>query len=222
MTWLSAALPYVGGGVLGAAFTYGLTWVRERRRTLDAYRAPQRQAIGDIVASTHELMLRELESRTTQTEMIQHIRQDVLPSAQLVGQLWATAAALGKATLDADRALQIGRLTIVDAPCWEAMWVAYVALSSLRQAMAARVDAPDMRSADEIVRYVEDIRVLADRYNESVLALVVAAADRVSPAETVWNRRRRRAARRRLGERFVSATEALQRTDDPRQPQEGN
>ncbi|AYJ06359.1 hypothetical protein MAA44156_03430 [Mycobacterium avium subsp. avium] len=64
MTWLSAALPYVGGGVFGAAVTYGLTWVRERRRTLDAYRAPQRQAIGDIVAATHELMLRELESRT--------------------------------------------------------------------------------------------------------------------------------------------------------------
>jgi hypothetical protein len=85
------------------------------------------------------------------------------------------------------------------------MGVAYVALSGPRRAMAARVDVPDMRSADEIARYVEDIRLLADRYNESVLALVVAAADRVSPAETVWNRRYRRAARHRLGERFGSA-----------------
>ena len=70
-------------------------------------------------------MLRELESRTAQTEVIQHIRRDVLPTAQLVGQLMATAAALGKATLDAERALQIGRLTIVDARCWEAMGAAY-------------------------------------------------------------------------------------------------
>ncbi|UQX12612.1 hypothetical protein [Candidatus Mycobacterium methanotrophicum] len=56
MTWLSAALPYVGGGVLGAALTYALTWVRERRRILDAYRAPQRQATGDIVAAAHEFI----------------------------------------------------------------------------------------------------------------------------------------------------------------------
>jgi hypothetical protein len=53
MTWLSAALPYVGGGVLGAGVTHGLTWVRERRRTLDAYRAPQRQALGEIITATH-------------------------------------------------------------------------------------------------------------------------------------------------------------------------
>lgn len=95
MTWLSAALPYVAGGFFGAAVTFGLTWVRERRRTLDAYRAPQRQAIGDIVAATHEFMLRDLESRTAQTEVIQHIRDDLPPSVQLVGQLWATAAAAG-------------------------------------------------------------------------------------------------------------------------------
>lgn len=219
MTWLSAALPYIGGGVLGAAATYGLTWVRERRRTLDAYRAPQRQAIGDIVAATHELMLRELESRTAQTEVIQHIRRDVLPPAQLAGQLWATAAALGRATLDAERALQIGRLTIVDAPCWEAMGAAYVALNSLRRAMAARVDAPDMQSPEEIENYVEGIKVLADQFNQCVLALAIAAADRVSPAETICNRRRRRAARRRLGARFGSAAEALQRRDEPQQPQ---
>jgi len=218
MTWLSAALPYVGGGVLGAALTFGLTWVRERRRTLDAYRAPQRHAIGDIVAATHELMLRELESRTTQTDVIQHISRDVLPPAQLAGQLWATAAALGKATLDAERALQIGRLTIVDAPCWEAMGAAYFALNNLRRAMAARVDAPDMQSPEEIVHYVEGIKALSDQYNQSVLALVIAAADRLSPAETVCNSRRRRAARRRLGKRFGSATGAPQPMDEAQQP----
>ncbi len=217
-TWLSAALPYVGGGVLGSAVTYGLTWVRERRRTLDAYRAPQRQAIGDIVAATHELMLRELESRTAQTEVIQHIRQDLLPTGQLMGQLMATAAALGKATLDAERALQIGRLTIVDAPCWESTGAAYVALNSLRRAMAARVDAPAMESPEEIEHYVGGIEALAEQFNQNVVALVIAAADRVSPAETMWNRRRRRAARRRLGERFGSVSEALQRTDEPQQP----
>jgi len=42
LTWLPEALKYIGSGALGA---YVLTWARERRRTLDAYRAPQRQAI---------------------------------------------------------------------------------------------------------------------------------------------------------------------------------
>lgn len=218
MGWLSAALPYVGGGIFGAALTFALTWVRERRRTLDAYRAPQRHAIGDIVAATHELMLRELDSRTVQAEMIQHIRRDVQPPAQLAGQLWATSAALGRATLDAERALQIGRLTIVDVPCWEAMGVAYFALNNLRHAMATRVDAPDMQSSEEIEHYAEGIKALSDEYSQSVLTLVIAAADRLSPAETVRNRRRRRAARRRLGERFGTATAATRPMDAPPQP----
>lgn len=94
------------------------------------------------------------------------------------------------------------------------MGASYVALDSLRRAMAARVDASDMESPDEIEHYVEDIKVLANRYNQSVLDLVIAAADRVSPAETMRNRRRRRAARRRLGERFGSAANALQHKDE--------
>lgn len=210
-TGLSAAVPYIGGGVFGAALTYGLTWVRERRRTLDVYRAPQRRAIGDIVTAAHALMMCELESRTAITEVIQQIRQDESPT----GQLMATAAAMDKATLDAERALQIGRLTIVDAPCWEAMGVAYVELSRLRAAMAARVDAPEMQSPEEIEHYIEGIKVLAEQVNESVLALVVAAADRVSPAETMWNRRRRRGARRRIGEHHQQRLAA----DTPDQPQ---
>lgn len=185
--------------------TYGLTWVRERRRTLDAYRAPQRQAIGDIVAATHALMLCELEARTAQTAVIEHARRDVLPAPEILAALMTTETELGKATLDAERAFQIGRLTIVDAPCWEAMGEAYISLSGLRQAMAARVGAPDMESANEVERYVDRIKGLAAQYNESVLQLVIAAADRVSPAETVRNRRQRQGARRRLSDRIANS-----------------
>jgi hypothetical protein len=55
--------------------TYGLTWLRERRRILDAYRAPQRHAIGDIITETHALMIRELEMRTALTELVEQIRR---------------------------------------------------------------------------------------------------------------------------------------------------
>lgn len=206
MTWLSTALPYVGGGVLGAAMTYGLTWVRERRRTLDAYRAPQRQAIGDIVAATHALMIRELEARTAQNAVLNHVRRDALPTPEVLAALMTTGAELGKATLDAERAFQIGRLTIVDAFCWETMGEAYITLSSLRQAIAARVGAPDMESVNEVEQYVDHIKDLAARCNESVLRLVIAAADRMSPTETVRNRRQRQAARRRLSQRIANST----------------
>jgi len=43
--------------------------------------------------------------------------------------------------------------------------------------------------------------VLAEQFNQSVLAMVRKAAERVSPAETSGNRRRRRDAHRRLAQR---------------------
>jgi hypothetical protein len=52
-TWLSAALPYLGGGFFGAAF-HLCRDVPARASPLSR-RVPgaQRQAIGDIVAATH-------------------------------------------------------------------------------------------------------------------------------------------------------------------------
>ncbi len=97
------------------------------------------------------------------------------------------------------------------------MGVAYVEPSRLRAAMAAMVDAPKMESPEEIERYVEGMKVLAEQVNENVLAQVVAAADRVSPAETMWNRRRRRrrCAHCRIGEHHQQPLAA----DTPDQPQ---
>jgi type IV secretory pathway VirB6-like protein len=49
------------------------------------------------------------------------------------------------------------------------------------------------------------LKVLAEQFNQSVLAMVRKAAERVSPAETLGNRRRRRDARRRLAQRYQEA-----------------
>jgi|HubBroStandDraft_3_1064219.scaffolds.fasta_scaffold04686_3 hypothetical protein len=73
MTWLPGALKYIGSGAVGA---YVLTWARECRRTLDAYRPPQRQAIGEILTAPHTLMMCELEKRMSMTELVNKIRQE--------------------------------------------------------------------------------------------------------------------------------------------------
>lgn len=127
---------------MGAAFTYAVTSPRERRRSLDTYRAPQRQAIGDIVTATHELMVRELEARTVLTDQIDQMRRgEWTAEVMTVMDLIASPQALfGRASLDAERAMQIGRLAIVDPPAFEALGVAYFALNALRRAMAARAD----------------------------------------------------------------------------------
>ena len=203
MTWLSEAHKYIAsgvlGGVLGSWVTYGLTFPRERRRTRDAYRGPQRRAIGEILTATHALMLRELEMRTAMTEMVQQVRQlrqqedlDV-PAEQLVAavkamgeQLQAAMASLGSALLDVDRAFSIGTLTIVDPPCWEAMGGAYIEFDQIRSAMQAGA-ATEMRTVEEIEQYTRTVADHATQFNKGVGALVRAAQYRVSPAETFVN-----------------------------------
>src|SRR5271169_4734948 len=137
MTSLSEALRYIGsGGVVGAGATYVLTLVRERRRSLDAYRAPQRQAIGDIIVATHAFMMRELEMRTGMNELVEQIRQSQQEDFDVPGeQLMAAMGAMGSALLDIERAFHIGTLTIVDAPCWEAMGAAYFKFDEIRSLM---------------------------------------------------------------------------------------
>jgi hypothetical protein len=117
-------------------------------RSLDTYRAPQRQAIGEIVAATHELMLRELEARTVLTDQIEQIRRGEWPTevTTVMDVIASPAAKFGRASLDAERPMQIGRLTIVDPPAFEALGVAYFALNTLRRAMAARADGPPMQT----------------------------------------------------------------------------
>lgn len=52
---LSAIALAVGGGLAGSALTYALTWLREYRRSMDLFRAPQRDAIAGLSPSTSRL-----------------------------------------------------------------------------------------------------------------------------------------------------------------------
>jgi hypothetical protein len=226
LPWLSEALKYIGSGALGAAVSWGLSWIREHRRTLDAYRAPQRDAIGEIIVATHAFMMRELEMRTSMAEMVEQIRQisqqenfdapgEQLKAAMLAmgEQLMAAMAAMGSAMLGVDRAFHIGTLTIIDAPCWEAMGAAYFEFHKIRSVMKAGA-ATEMQTVEEVDQYIEAIAGHATQFNKGVSALVRAANDRVSPADTRWNRWRRRRARHRLGKRYQQP-DAVQTPEAP-------
>jgi hypothetical protein len=140
MNWVSAALPYVGGGLLDAGLTYALTWFRERRRTLDAYRAPQREAIGEIVTAAHQFLMREVETRFLFTEFVERLRQrpDEIPPNG--GQLMPSMGVMQAALLNVERAFQIGALSIVDAKCWAALRIAYTELTRLRNYFISEAD----------------------------------------------------------------------------------
>ncbi|OBK56316.1 hypothetical protein A5656_19655 [Mycobacterium gordonae] len=184
-------------GAAGSSITFAVTWWRERRRTKDAYHAPQRDAIGDIVTATATVMLTELESRTYLSGLLERHRTGQ-PGHPDFDETKTPTAALAKATLDAERAFQVGSLNIVDAPCFEAFGTAYVELTLLRKAMA---DTTGFSTEQHIEQYVTAIQGLSANLSTAVISLVNVANQRITPAETIWNRRNRKKARQRLGQR---------------------
>jgi hypothetical protein len=183
------------GGVLGAFLTYGLSWFRERRRTLDAYRAPQRAAIADIVAATHELLMQQFLWRDLSLAFIELDRENRLDELPALNEAHrASSQAGGVAMLRVERAFQGGSLAIVDADCWAAMRTAYFAFHTLRQALTSVADS-SMENAAAIEGFVDSLDQNAKTFREEVNALVRAADGRVSPVESWLNRRRRRRIR---------------------------
>jgi hypothetical protein len=202
--WIAAALPYIGGGVLGSAVTYGLSWAREHRRTLDAYRAPQRHAIGEILAAAHEFQLRLLNWRRAMTDLIEEIRQDRTDNLPAISaEIRQSEAAYAVAMLDVRRAFEVGSLTVVDVKCWEAMVAAAAVFARFNDVIN---DGPVTRSADEAEQLNDGIGRYAEQLRAAMTALVRAAHDRVTPAETYRNRRRRRDAQHRLADETRTAT----------------
>ncbi|BBY41351.1 hypothetical protein MMAN_54850 [Mycobacterium mantenii] len=156
-------LKYVTGGVIGSVATFGLAWRREHRRSLDTYRAPQRQAISDIVAANFEFQARELELRMAELELADrhaHLQEGVIDDNGPGPSPAAKAAATAGHVLN--HAFAIGRLTIVDAPCWEALGAATFEFERFR---ALKINAPGFQKVEDITAHYD---CLADRANEQL------------------------------------------------------
>ncbi|OBF05340.1 hypothetical protein [Mycobacterium sp. 852002-10029_SCH5224772] len=184
-------------GAVGSSLTYAFTWWREHKRMQDAYRAPQRQAIGDILAAAHELQLRVLNWRRVLTDLIEEIRQDRADNLPAISaQIRETESAYAAALLEMRRALEVGSLTVVDVRCWQEMVVVAAAFSRFDEGP----NGGEISTADAAEQFVARIGERADQLRAAVSVLVKTANERVTPAESRRSRRQRRNAQRQLAE----------------------
>lgn len=192
---MATILTVIGGGIVGSALTYGVTWLRESRRTKDANRAPQRAAIAEIVEATYELTLRIFAFRDAYEE---RARQSEAKAFRTVSdaELEELTDEAMRALFGVGRAFQIGRLTVVDAECYEAMAAAFNDFSKLQGELERVAEmAPTERNMRE---KMGSIVLFTGGLNRDTVALVKAGQKRLSPVQTWWNKWRREEVRKRL------------------------
>lgn len=187
-------------GAVGSVLTYAFTWWRERRRLQDAYRAPQRQAIVEILTAGHEFQLRALNWRRVLTDLIEEMRQDCAENLPAIrAEIREKESAYAAAIMGMRRAFEIGSLTVVDVQCWQEMVVAAAAFSQFN-------DDPDgaitLSATDEYEQFVALNRERSRQLGVAVSALVKTANGRVTPVESCRTRRQRRNAQRQLAEQL--------------------
>jgi hypothetical protein len=173
------------GGVTGSALTYGLSWLRERRRTLDAYRAPQREAIAGIVVASHELFMG-----------VANFRRDHLdnrPASDDQPRMNRSQRVIDErfdqfklAFITFDQAHLIALLTIVDEHCYEALDAVSKAFGELRAPMK-RI-AGTNPSPEEGRAVSGELADLAKRLGVAIAFLVAIGRARVSPVQRVVKR----------------------------------
>ncbi|WP_433678968.1 hypothetical protein [Nocardia sp. CA-119907] len=186
MTFLGVPTP-LWGGVIGSSLTYAATYLRERRKLDDAYRAPQRDVIGKIVAASHELKV---------------CASDMVDQAGLTGRQTSMDAALAsirafeRAILGLEDAFAVGKITVVDAACYEQMQVAYNEYSQLRRRtnFAEMVQNP----VQSFTNFIIELNKYSDILDGEVVKLVNISKDRLSPTQTRKNKKAVTAAQERL------------------------
>jgi hypothetical protein len=101
-----------------------------------------------------------------------------------------------RALLGIGTAFNIGRITIVDADCYEAMGKVFNEFTKLRDALSGVGDAAP--TAENMRPYAASLRTYTRKLDEDIFALVTAAQDNLPPAQTWRNKRKRAEVKKRL------------------------
>ncbi len=202
----------VGGGLVGSGVTYGLSWWRERKRMKDAYRAPQREAIGGIIAAANELDIAGFTFRDLAIQVAKYLRDDSGDTEELrfaPQDLPTSQQMFDRAAKGLEYAFQVGRLTIVDAACYEKMGAAHNAYCQIRDAFNAAIEAVPYdgdgeKKPDDLDAARRHMYRYASQLAKDIDELVLIADDRVSPVQSLWNQLQRRAIRKRREAEFFN------------------
>lgn len=198
-------------GAVGSLLTYVLSWWRERNRMKDAYRAPQREAIVEILTAAHEFQLCALSWRRVLTDLIAEMRQGRVENMVAIGsEMREKESAYAAAMMGMRRAFEVGSLTVVDVPCWQEMVVAVAAFSRFNDDPDGAIEISSVAGAEQFVARNKE---RSDELRVAVSALVKRANGRVTPVESRRTQRERRQAQRELTEHL--RTQADQAPEGP-------
>ena len=182
-------LSVVIGGAAGGAVTYGLTWYREYRRSAEGYRYPQRQAVGDIVAATSELIAAGSLSGVAARE---ESRQRGTWGGEPAGSIAAVriSGPMNNARSAADnllRALELARIVVVDPQCRQAR----DEVSSSHQAVSDLLERGNPSNFIIVELYAADMKEALTALDDSVTHLVDVSEERLGLVVTFGTRLRR-------------------------------
>jgi hypothetical protein len=138
------------------------------------------------------------------TGLIEVMRQDCADDLPAISaEIKRTERAYAVAMLGLRRPFEAGSLTVLDARSWAAMVAAVAVYSRFTEVLN---EGLVIANADEAKQLNNDIGQYAEQLRAAVSALVMAANERVAPADTRRNRKRRQRAQRRLADELRTAT----------------
>ncbi|MCZ0732314.1 hypothetical protein [Mycolicibacterium iranicum] len=174
--WLGTIPAGIWGALAGAVTARVLTSLAERKRNRDAYRAPQREAIGAIIAAANDM-------KVSLSDALEHMG---LTGRQTTDD--AAVASLNtflRRLLALDEQFSIGRLTVVDGPCRDKMLTAYVRFSELRKL----ANNPAMATQAGFSEFVREMNDTSNALDTLLAELVDLGEGRLSPTRPLMSRR---------------------------------
>jgi hypothetical protein len=182
MSWQAAAFGALGG----SSVTYVLTWYREHRRSAEMYRTPQRSAVGDILEATNELVIRgarAAEAIDAELASGKWIRQPggAIDTNRIDPPLHDLRCAASKLI----RALDLGRIVLVDPKCNRALNDADEQMSTLKAFLGGQ---PSPRNFVYAPLYKNHLVRLINDQEASVDQLLSVSTTRLGPVTTFGTR----------------------------------
>lgn len=191
----------VTGAIIGVLATQLVTSVSTYRRRRDEYRAPQRAAIGGLLAAANQLKV-SISAAVEYSGLSPRETSDE-GSLEVLNTFFRELFGL-------DEAFEIAFLTVVDGPCYDQLVAAEKPFQALRKAannpLVSRTD-----TAEGFARFIVQLGTASDNLDDDLGHLVALAQQRLRPS-------RRLLSRRSTAKRPPKPRPSIERGDKPSGP----